>query len=521
MKQVVIIGAGPSGLTTAYKILKLSHDYSVTIIEEDSMVGGISKTITYHGNRMDLGGHRFFTKENEVKKIWTDILNVQGKKSYDDKKLHIKKELPKKGPDPEKEDKVMLIRNRVSRIFYQNKFFDYPVSINLKTIKNLGFYQTITCGFSYLKYSLFKKKENNLEDFYINRFGKKLYSMFFSGYTEKVWGRKPSEISKEWGEQRVKGISIKEVLKNYFCKIFKIKQKEKETSLIEKFYYPKYGPGQLYEEMAKEIELMGGKILKDSKVVKISKVSNKIESITYIRNGKEYIKNLDILVSSMPIKDLIEAIPKVSNKVREVASNLPYRDFITVGVLVNKLSIENQTNIKTINNNIPDCWLYIQDDQVKLGRIQVFNNWSPYMVKDINNTVWLGLEYFCNENDSFWNLSDEDIKKYAIKDLKKINLVDEEILDSCCYRVKKAYPAYFDSYNQFDIVKSYLQKIDNLYCVGRNGQHRYNNMDHSMETGIKTAEYIVLNKGDKNDIWNVNTEKTYHEEGEINEENNK
>lgn len=514
MKKVVIIGAGPAGLTTAYKMLKTSNDYKITIIEEDSNVGGISKTIKYKGNRMDIGGHRFFTKEEEIKKIWTDILPIQSKKSYDDKKLKRDKDLPKKGSNPEKEDKSFLIRTRVSRIFYNNKFFDYPISINLKTIKNLGFISTIECGFSYLKSLIIKRKEKSLEDFYINRFGKKLYSMFFCGYTEKVWGRAPSNISKEWGEQRVKGISIIAVIKNYFCKIFKIKQKDKETSLIESFYYPKYGPGQLYEEMAKEIKYMGGEIIKEAKVIKINKTKNKIDSIVYTKNGKEYIEKADMIISSMPIKDLINSIKNVPSKIVNISNNLPYRDFITVGVLVDKLSLKNETNIKTFNNNIPDCWLYIQDDKVKLGRIQIFNNWSPYMVKDVENKVWLGLEYFCNENDDFWNLSDKEIKNFAEQELFKLNIIDNKVLDCCCYRVKKAYPAYFDSYNEFDKVKEYLLTIDNLYCIGRNGQHRYNNMDHSMLTGIKTAEYIINNIGTKEDIWKVNTDKKYHEKGE-------
>ena len=378
----------------------------------------------------------------------------------------------------------------------------------------MGLFSAIFCGLSYIKSLFINRKETNLEDFYINRFGKKLYSMFFCGYTEKVWGRKPSNISKEWGEQRVKGISITAVIKNYFCKVFKIKQKDTETSLIETFYYPKYGPGQLYEEMAKEVESMGGIILKESKVVKINKTKNKINNVVYIKKGKEYTEKLDILVSSMPVKDLINSMPKVPNDVVNIANNLPYRDFITVGILVDKLSIKNETNIKTFNDNIPDCWLYIQDDKVKLGRIQIFNNWSPYMVKDVENKVWLGLEYFCKENDEFWNLSNKELKNYAEKELREIGIIDTIILDSCCYKVKKAYPAYFDSYNKFDVVKDYLMSINNLYCIGRNGQHRYNNMDHSMLTGVKTAEYIVNNKGSKEDIWSVNTEKKYHEKGE-------
>lgn len=517
MKKVVIIGAGPAGLTAAYQLLKNSKDYEVIILEKEKQVGGISKTVTYKGNRIDIGGHRFFTKNEEVKKIWTSILPIQGKKSYDDKKLKRVKKLKRGGPDPERVDKVMLIRNRVSRIYYENNFYDYPITLNIKTILNLGFFRTVVSGCSYLRYQIKNKKENSLEDFYINRFGKKLYSMFFEGYTEKVWGRKPKDISKEWGYQRVKGISIKEVLKDYFYKVFHIKNKKKETSLIEEFYYPKYGPGQLYEELARTVKKMGATIYKNSEVVKITKKKDKIESITYLKDQKEYKEYCDIVISSMPIKDLIEDLNNVPKKVFKVASHLPYRDFITIGVLVPSLSIKNKTKIKTINDTIPDCWLYIQDKSVKMGRIQVFNNWSPYMVKDLNRTVWLGLEYFCLENDDFWNLSDKKLKHFAEEELRKMGIIDCKVLDSCCLRVQKAYPAYFDSYQDIDIVTSYLNTISNLYCIGRNGQHRYNNMDHSMLTAMKAVECILDSKLSKDSIWNVNTEKTYHEERENNE----
>ena len=511
MKKVVIIGAGPAGLTAAYKLLKENKDYQVVILEEEKQVGGISRTVKYKGNRIDIGGHRFFTKSLEIEEFWKELLPVQGKKSYDDKKLNINKKLSKGGPDPEKCNEVLLIRNRVSRIFYENKFYDYPVSINLQTIKNLGIIRTIRCGFSYMKARIFPKKENNLEDFYINRFGKKLYSMFFLNYTEKVWGRSPLNISKEWGYQRVKGISISTVIKNYFFKVLNITNKNKETSLIEDFYYPKYGPGQLYEVMAKEIKKMGGVIKTNSKVIKINKNNNRISQVVYCENENEYKEDVDILISSMPIKDLLIAMEKVPKNILKVSNNLPYRDFITVGILVNKLSLENETSIKTFNNNIPDCWLYVQDSHVKLGRIQIFNNWSPYMVKDIHNTVWLGLEYFCNENDDFWNLSDEDIKIQAINELKKIKIIDSNIIDSCVIRVKKAYPAYFDSYKDIDVVRNFLNDVDNLYCIGRNGQHRYNNMDHSMITAIKAVDVIVNNKKDKSSIWSVNVDRDYHE----------
>lgn len=509
-KTVVIIGAGPAGLTAGYYLLKKSKDYNVVILESSNQVGGISKTVNYNGNRMDLGGHRFFTKDEKVNDIWKEILSIQGKGSYDDIKLDINKDFVKGGPDPEKEDKVFLIRNRVSRIYYNKKFFDYPVNLSFNTIKNLGFIQTMESGFSYLKSIFIKKDESNLENFYINRFGKKLYKMFFKGYTEKLWGRSPSEIDSSWGSQRVKGISIKEVLKDYFCKVLKIKNKSKETSLIESYYYPKYGPGQMYEEMEKLIVSNGGVILKGHNVIKINNSNNKIISV-FCDNKKE-IKG-DIFISSMAIKDLICGMNDVSKKVKYISSNLPYRDFVTIGIITDKLKISNKTNIKTINNIIPDCWIYVQSTDVKLGRIQVFNNWSPYLVKDIENTVSLGLEYFCNENDDLWNMSDSELLNLAKDELVSMGILDRDnnIINYHVERVKKAYPAYFDTYKDFNVVRKFLDKYDNLYCIGRNGQHRYNNMDHSMECAITCIDNILSKIKDKSNIWNVNTESDYHE----------
>ena len=520
MKKVVIIGAGPAGLTAGYHLLKSSKDYEVVIIEKDNQVGGISKTILYDGNRMDLGGHRFFTKDKEVDDIWKEILPVQGKGSYDDIKLKKDKNFAKKGPNPEKEDKVFLIRNRVSRIFYDNKFFDYPVKLNFNTIKNLGFIKMMESGFSYFKTYFVKKDESNLENFYINRFGKKLYSIFFKGYTEKLWGRSPKDIDSSWGSQRVKGLSIREVLKDFFFKLFKKDNKNKETSLIEEFYYPKYGPGQMYEEMERLFVKMGGKVLKNYNVIKVNNKDSKIVSVKCkCKNGVEEIKG-DIFISSMPIKDLVNDMNSVPKRIKEIANGLPYRDFVTLGLILDKLKIKNKTKINTLNNIIPDCWIYVQSDEVKLGRIQVFNNWSPYLVKDADNTISLGLEYFCNENDDFWNLSDEDIKNKGIKELREMGIIDDNshVLNYNVKRVEKAYPAYFDSYVYFDKIKDYINKFDNLYCIGRNGQHRYNNMDHSMKTATICIDNILNGVKSRDNIWEVNTDKEYHEE-KSNEEN--
>lgn len=514
-KKVVIIGAGPAGLTAAYELLKDNNEqYEVTILEETNEIGGISRTVRYNGNRMDIGGHRFFSKDQKVMDFWENLMPLQGKPSYDDKKLGREKKLKEDGPNPEEENRVMLLRNRVSRIYYLKKFFDYPVSMKKETFVNMGFIRTMKAGFSYLKTIFVKKKEDSLENFYINRFGKVLYCMFFEKYTEKLWGRNPKQISADWGAQRVKGLSIKAVIKDMFSKVFKKNNKEKETSLIEEFWYPKYGPGQLWETLASEVEKLGGNIEKNYLVKNINIDGNVVKSVEcQTKTGIEKIEG-DIFISSMPLKDLVEGFKgeKVPEKVESIAKGLPYRDFITVGLLVKKLNLENKTNIKTLGNIVPDCWIYVQEPDVKLGRIQIFNNWSPYMVQKPEETVWIGLEYFCNENDEYWNMSDTEFIEFATEELEKMNIIKkEDVLDSHREKVKKAYPAYFDTYSEIDELIKYLNQFDNLYCIGRNGQHRYNNMDHSMVTAFETTKNIKNNIKDKENIWNVNTEKEYHE----------
>ncbi len=518
MKNVIIIGAGPAGLTAGYELLKQAPDeYQVTILEESDTMGGISRTVQYNGHRMDIGGHRFFSKDQSVTNWWNEMLPTQGAPSFDDKLLGREKPLVAGGPDPEKEDKVMLVRQRVSRIYYRKKFFDYPVSLKLQTIKNMGFVTTIKAGFSYMKTIVVKKPEDSLENFYINRFGKVLYSMFFEGYTEKLWGRHPREISADWGAQRVKGLSIRAVLKDMFSKVFggSKKNRKVETSLIEEFIYPKLGPGQLWETVADKIEKMGGNILKNCWVDKVITEGNTITAVGYTENGEAKTLEGDIFLSSMPVKDLVAGMGNVvPEKESAIASGLPYRDFVTVGILVDHLNLKNETAIKTMGNIVPDCWIYVQDTGVKLGRIQIFNNWSPYLVKDVENTVWIGLEYFCKEGDDFWNMSDEECIAMAVKELQKMGVIDENqtILDSHREKVKKAYPAYFDTYDEIDTLISYLNTFPNLYCIGRNGQHRYNNMDHSMVTSFEAVKNIIKGVASKENIWNVNTDKEYHEE---------
>ena len=513
-KKVVIIGAGPAGLTAAYELLKENkEEYEVIILEAENQVGGISKTIEHNGNRMDIGGHRFFSKNDSVMNFWKELMPIQGENSYDDKLLEREKKLDSNGPDPEKVDKVMLIRDRVSRIYYLKKFFDYPVKLKAETLKNLGIKRTFKAGGSYLKAVLKKREEKSLEDFYINRFGRTLYEMFFEKYTEKLWGIHPSKISPDWGAQRVKGLSILAVVKDIFGKKLG-KKKNTETSLIEQFWYPKYGPGQLWETLAEKIENLGGTIKKQCKVIGVNTCKQRVTSIKYMEKEEEKNIEVDYVLSSMPLQELIIAMPEKNKEIEEIAKGLIYRDFITIGLLLDKINLENKTNIKTIGNIVPDCWIYMQEPEVKMCRIQIFNNWSPYMVKNLENRIWIGLEYVCSEKDEIWKMPEEEFKEFAIEELRKTGILSKEnkVLDFHIEKVKKAYPAYFGTYDKIEKIKDYINKYENIFCIGRNGQHRYNNMDHSMLTAIEAVKYIKHSRNSKNAIWNVNVEKEYHEE---------
>lgn len=521
MKNVVIIGAGPAGLTAAYTLLKESSEYHPIIVEASGLIGGISRTERYNGNRIDIGGHRFFSKNKEIMKLWSDILPLQGAPAKDDKALgrtHTFSDNP--DIDPDKIDDVFLARTRISRIYFRKKFFDYPISLKPATFINMGFANTVRAGFGYLASVFHKLPETSLENFYINRFGKPLYQMFFEDYTEKLWGVHPSEIAADWGAQRVKGLSVWKVITAALSKPFPKRDGRVETSLIEEFYYPKYGPGQLWEKMADIDREMGAELLLNREVVKICAQNGRVCSVVVKCTdenspdyGKEQTIECDYLISSMPVKDLVQALPDVPQDISDIAAALPYRDFITVGLLLDKLQIQNKTKIPTINNIVPDCWIYIQEREVKLGRLQIFNNWSPYMVDDNTKHVWVGLEYFCTEGDEMWNTPSEEFIRFAAEELEKIGIIKrEDIADSFTVKVKKAYPAYFGSYSRFGLVREYLDGFENLFCVGRNGQHRYNNMDHSMLTAINAARSVISGSLDKEAVWNVNTEKEYHEE---------
>jgi protoporphyrinogen oxidase len=519
-QKFIVIGAGPAGLTAAYKILTEipRGERDVHIFEATERVGGISTTVPYKGNRIDIGGHRFFSKSKAINDFWNELMPLQGSGAKDDILLGAEKTFAEGGPDPEKTDAVMLVRNRVSRIFYRRKFFDYPISLKAQTFLNMGFFNTVLAGFSFLSSSVKKREENSLEDFYINRFGKHLYRMFFEDYTEKVWGVHPSKLSASWGAQRVKELSISAILKETLAKIFNPQHQTTQTSLIERFVYPKMGPGQLWSIVAEKIQVLGGTIHYNTAVIGIEATDGQVKNITTLHNGNHETISCDVVLSSMSIKDLVEALDlgggeKAPTSVRIAAKELPYRDFITVGLLLKKLKLQNKTKTKTLQNLVPDCWIYIQERDVRIGRLQIFNNWSPYMVADPVNTVWIGLEYFCNEGDEMWNMDDSDFINFAVTELVKINIIDKkDVLDATRLKIKKAYPVYFGSYSEMDTIRTYLDNIENLYCLGRNGQHRYNNMDHSMLTAMEAVRVIKTGGNDKSGVWNVNTEDEYHEE---------
>jgi len=512
-KTAIIIGAGPAGLTAAYELLE-NTDIKPVIFEKSDTIGGICKTATHNGYKIDIGGHRFFSKSDRVMKWWADIMPIE--KLEGEQKVFYRKESrsvfsSKDAPSPENTDLVMLVRKRKSRIYFLRKFFDYPLKLNFTTLKKLGTVRTIKIGFSYLRSSIFPKKtEENLEDFFINRFGRELYLTFFKSYTEKVWGVPCNQISAEWGAQRIKGLSLKKAVMDFFKKRISdnkgLDQKETEDSLIEKFLYPKLGPGQMWERVAEIIKEKGGQIYMNKKVDEIKYEGNKIRSVGIKDAQGEKTEILgDYFFSTMPVKELISSLKDAPKNVQEVADGLVYRDFVTVGLLMDRLTVTDN------GNNISDNWIYIQDRDVKLGRLQIFNNWSPYLVRD-KEKIWLGLEYFCSEGDELWEKHDTEFIDFAIGELEKIGIIaKKDVRDSVIIRMKKTYPAYFGTYERFQEIKDYINTFENLFLIGRNGMHRYNNQDHSMLTAMAAVENIISGIKTKENIWSVNTEEQYHE----------
>ena len=495
-QTAIIIGAGPAGLTAAYELLKRT-DIRPVVLELGDYVGGISRTVVYKGNRMDLGGHRFFSKSDRVMKWWAELMPVAAP-----------------GEEARRDD-VMMVRDRRSRILYGGRFYDYPIRLSRSTLGNLGAARTARIGASYLRSRVVQRRpERTLEDFLVNRFGAELYRTFFESYTEKVWGVPCREISAEWGAQRIKGLSLSGAMRNAVAKVFardqSLAQKGTETSLIERFLYPKFGPGQLWELVERRICEAGGEVRRGHRVTGVQVVGGRVAAVDVAGpDGRAERLTADFCFSTMAISELVEAMGDVVPAgVREVSRGLMYRSFITAGVLLRRLAPLPGGDGAPISDN----WIYVQEPHVRMGRIQIFNNWSPYLVRD-PSTTWLGLEYFCGEGDAFWTQTDRQLLDLAARELAEVGLGDPaDVLDGTVVRVPKAYPAYFGTYGRIAEVRACLDAIPNLFLIGRNGMHRYNNQDHSMLTGMVAVDHIAAGATTKDAIWQVNAEDEYHEQ---------
>jgi protoporphyrinogen oxidase len=519
-KTAIIIGAGPAGLTTAYEFLRRTSIVPV-VLEKSSYLGGISRTVNFKGNRIDIGGHRFFSKSDRVMQWWLNILPMEAiagssaQINYHGQTASVHRN--GRAANPADTDQVMLVRQRKSRIYFMRTLFTYPITLSADTLSKLGLVKTVKIGLSYLRALAFPiRHEKNLEQFFINRFGRELYLTFFKSYTEKVWGIECKEISAEWGAQRIKGLSVLNAITHIFKKLMAkskgdISQKDVETSLIERFLYPKFGPGQMWEEVAASIESMGGQILMHSNVEEIEQAPDGRILAVSVRNtnsGETQRFEGDYFFSTMPVKELVSSMnPPPPANVREIANGLVYRDFITVGVLCRRIKLREESGELAKDN-----WIYIQEPDVLVGRLQIFNNWSPSMVAD-PDTVWIGLEYFCNEGDSLWNRSDADLIALAKTELASMNILDQaDVMDATVLRMPKTYPAYFGTYDRFSEVISWANGCENLFLIGRNGMHKYNNQDHSMLTAMTAVDNIIGNVRSRDNLWALNTEQEYHEE---------
>jgi protoporphyrinogen oxidase len=532
-ETAIIIGAGPAGLTAALELCRRSSIRPI-VLESSNRIGGLSCTIRYNGNRIDIGGHRFFSKSDRVMDWWTSLMPIETEEA--DREFAIRYQNQQRmvsvaagrngGPRPgaavaDDPDCVLLVRPRKSRIYFMRSFFDYPLSLSADTLRRLGLLRTIRIGLSYIKAHLFQRQpEKTLEDFLVNRFGRELYLTFFKSYTEKVWGVPCEQISAAWGAQRIKGLSLRKAVGHFFKKMLHrggssdIRQKDSETSLIEQFLYPKLGPGQLWEHVADLIEEQGGDIRLGWRVAGINVETgyDGVDRVTSVeaRTPKGELVSLrgDYFFSTMPVRELLRAIhAPVPARIKAISEGLVYRDFITVGLLVDRLLITEPDG-----SMIKDTWIYIQEPDVLVGRMQIFNNWSPHLVSDPDK-VWIGLEYFCYETDALWKMQDEEMVRFAIGEVARIGILNPaEVRDSCVFRVPKTYPAYFGTYDRFDEIVRYMDRYENLFLVGRNGMHKYNNQDHSMLTAMVSVDNIVAGITGKSNLWDINTEQEYHED---------
>ena len=501
-ERAIIVGAGPAGLTLALELCSRTKILPL-VLEKSEFMGGISRTVNYKGNRIDIGGHRFFSKSERVMQWWLDILPVEQSGA---------------GPDPETVDQVMLVRNRLSRIYYLRQFFSYPLSLSLDTILKLGLWKTSRIGASYFWSMLFPvRPEKTLEDFFVNRFGRELYDTFFHSYTEKVWGVPCNKISAEWGAQRIKGLSVWRAVLHMLKKMRTsgdLAQKDTETSLIERFLYPKFGPGQLWEEVARRVAERSGQIRTRWNADGVEHDgAGRVLAVraTNLATGETERIEGDYFFSTMPIRDLVAALePAAPAAIREIGDGLVFRDFLTVGVLCRDLKLKDSAANGA--GRVKDNWIYIQEPGVQVGRLQIFNNWSPYMVAD-PKTTWIGMEYFCNEGDALWTRADADMIALAKQELAAISIADPaDVLDATVIRMPKAYPAYFGTYGRLPELIEWSKQFENLYLIGRDGMHRYNNQDHSMLAAMMAVDQIATGARDLDALWSLNTEQEYHEE---------
>lgn len=497
--HVLIVGAGPAGLTAALELLQAEAPPRVTVVEADAQVGGISKTVVYKGNRMDIGGHRFFSKSDWVTRWWLSVL-------------------PPAETNPHVSNgRVMLTRNRLSRIYFESKFFPYPLRGDWTTARTLGVARLGRILVSYARARLRPRRpETSLEDFLINRFGTELYRLFFEDYTEKVWGVPCRALSPEWGAQRIKGLSVSRAIRHMLLAPVRrlTGRAARETSLIERFLYPRLGPGQMWETVAERVRDQGGSVLMKTRVVGLHHDGAAVNAVvTRDADGTETRHAVDAVISSMPVSDLIGALdPPAPDPVREVAQGLAYRDFLTVGILADRMAPRSLPKGDTQARVLPDTWIYVQDPRFRVGRLQIFNNWSPDLVAD-PDTAWIGMEYFCAEGDDLWTMPDDGLIRFAADEIVAMGLVlREHVRDGHAVRVPKAYPGYFGTYGRFAEIRTFTDSLRNLYLVGRNGMHRYNNQDHSMLTAALAAKAILNGSDNKEDIWAINIDDSYHEE---------
>lgn len=510
-RRAIIIGAGPAGLTAAYELATRTA-LQPLVLEASTHIGGISRTMQHEGNRIDIGGHRFFSKVDRVMDWWLSMLPLQGVHgdpvhlAYQGQDRRLAAE---EGPDPRYTERVMLLRPRRSRIFHGGHLYDYPLRLNGPTMAALGPARLGRIGLSYARARLAPRPERSLEDLLINRFGQSLYRSFFKDYTEKVWGVPCTEISAEWGRQRIKGLDLGEAARHFFERLVPGTQRPTmgagvQTSLIEQFLYPRHGPGQMWETVAEKVQEAGGEVRLGWKVVGVEAEGGRVRAVQALdEEGARHRLEAELVFSTMPIPELVTALQPswpAPTEVREVSDGLVFRDFITVGLLSSE------------RRPLEDNWIYIQHPGLSVGRVQLFHNWSPWMVADPRH-AFLGLEYFCTRGDALWSRSDAELQALAVTEAAQVGLLDpDRLLSAIVIRMPRCYPAYFGTYDRFDILRAWLDRVEGLVLIGRNGMHRYNNQDHSMLTAMVAVDQLVVGALDRDALWSINTEPDYHEQ---------